>query len=79
MKVRANTRLAEAGRIYVVGEVFETSPERAKALGNSVLILEEPKPEEPKKEETKKEEPEKKEIKEAPEDKMVKKAKSKKV
>jgi len=68
-KVRANTRLAEAGRIYVAGEVFETSPERAKALGNSVLILEEPKPEEPEEE---------KAIEEA-ENKMQKKAKSKKV
>ena len=53
----------------MAGEVFETSPERAKALGNSVLILEEPKPEEPEEE---------KAIEEA-ENKMQKKAKSKKV
>ena len=69
VKVRALTRLydRETGSIHVVGEVFETSPERAKRLGDSVVILEE----------SKKEEPETKEVKEAPEDKMVKKAKTK--
>jgi len=74
VKVRALTRLydRETGSIHVVGEVFETSPERAKRLGDSVVILEESKKEEPEKEE-----PETKEVKEAPEDKMVKKAKTK--
>ena len=59
MKVKAKVALFENGANYRPGDVFEVSEKRAKALGNSIEILEEPK---------------KKEVKEAPKDKMVKKS-----
>ncbi|GEM_PF-3950751 len=62
MKVKTKVTLFEGGTTYPPGTVFEVDEKRAKALGNSVEILEEPK---------------KKEIKQAPRDKMVKGSKSK--
>lgn len=40
MKVKAKVRILEKGIIYEPGEVFETTPERAKALGRFVQVLE---------------------------------------
>lgn len=62
MKVKARVALFEGGANYRPGDVFEVDERRAKALGSSIEILEEPK---------------KKEIKEAPRDKMIKKTKTK--
>lgn len=59
MKVKAKVTLYEGGANYSPGDIFEVDEKRAKALGNSIEILEESK---------------KKEVKEAPKDKMVKKS-----
>ena len=40
MKVKAKVKILEKGVIYEPGEVFETTPERAKALGRFVQVLE---------------------------------------
>ena len=62
MKVKTKVTLFEGGATYPPGTIFEVDEKRAKALGDAVEILEEPK---------------KKEIKEAPQDKMMKKTKTK--
>jgi len=67
LKVKAKVTLFEGGATYPPGAIFEVDEKRAKALGDSVEILKEPE----------KKEPEKKEIKEAPRDKMMEKAKTK--
>ncbi len=40
MKVRAKINLYENYQVIQKGEIFETTPERVKALGDSVEILE---------------------------------------
>ena len=40
MKVKAKVKILENGTIYEPGEVFETTPERAKALGRFIKVLE---------------------------------------
>jgi len=62
VKVKALQNLYEADGLHKIGEVFEASEERVKALGDGVEVVKE----------------EKKAVSDAPKDKMIKAPKKKK-